>query len=746
MNPRPSFQSKTFHQSQCDILGMIATDQHLGDVLCAICQMLDTQTPETYCSILLADAEGKHLLNGAAPGLPTEYSEAIDGMAIGPQEGTCGTAAFRRELVVTEDIARDPNWDRFRSLALGHNLHSCWSVPLLSHQGTVLGTFALYQKSIHAPDEAQIKQLVFAAQLAVIAIRHERDGRRLEESEQRFRSLFTYNPNPVFALDLAGNIQSVNPAGLKLKPHTAVNFIGHHFSHLVLDEDLQRVSQHFCAARAGAPQRFEAQLRDESEQLLTMDISNLPIMVNGEIVGVFGIARDISAQKHFERELSFNASHDRLTGLLNRVSLEERLVLDCHISRRRNRRLAVMCIDLDGFKSINDSIGHFFGDQVLIEVAQRMTQQVRPGDTIVRMGGDEFIVLLPDLLRDEDVVPVAERLMASIARPYCIQGIDLHVSASVGITLSDGDIEQPMQLIQQADMAMYKAKQEGRNNFQWYTSDLNQRFCEHASLRNDLQKAIETQSFQLHYQPQIDARTGRVVGIEALLRWDHPGKGFISPAVFVPVAEDSGQIIPLSLWVIDTACAQLRQLSEQGITGLSMAVNISPIHFQRGQFVECIQAVLNRYELSAGQLELEITESLLLHNVEQAIDTLHQLKALGVRIALDDFGTGYSSLSYLKRLPIDKIKVDRSFIRDIATDHHDAAITQGIISMAHHLSLSVVAEGVETKSQIDFLKGSRCDIFQGYYFAKPMPCVDLEAFLSLRASRSLKPGLVCPQV
>lgn len=420
MNPRPSFQSKTFHQSQCDILGMIATDQHLGDVLCAICQMLDTQTPETYCSILLADAEGKHLLNGAAPGLPTEYSEAIDGMAIGPQEGTCGTAAFRRELVVTEDIARDPNWDRFRSLALGHNLHSCWSVPLLSHQGTVLGTFALYQKSIHAPDEAQIQQLVFAAQLAVIAIRHERDGRRLEESEQRFRSLFTYNPNPVFALDLAGNIQSVNPAGLKLKPHTAVNFIGHHFSHLVLDEDLQRVSQHFCAARAGAPQRFEAQLRDESEQLLTMDISNLPIMVNGEIVGVFGIARDISAQKHFERELSFNASHDRLTGLLNRVSLEERLVLDCHISRRRNRRLAVMCIDLDGFKSINDSIGHFFGDQVLIEVAQRMTQQVRPGDTIVRMGGDEFIVLLPDLLRDEDVVPVAERLMASIARPYCI--------------------------------------------------------------------------------------------------------------------------------------------------------------------------------------------------------------------------------------------------------------------------------------------------------------------------------------
>jgi diguanylate cyclase (GGDEF)-like protein/PAS domain S-box-containing protein len=729
MNTRPDFHSNTFPESQRDILGMIASDQHLDEILTAICEMQNAQSPDTFCSILLTDAEGKHLLSGAAPGLPAKYSEAIHGMAIGPREGTCGTAAFRREMVVTEDIAQDPNWERFRSLALGHNLHSCWSVPLLSHEGSVLGTFALYQNRTHTPDELQIQQLACAAQLAVIAIRHERDGQRLEESEQRFRSLFTYNPNPVFALDLLGNIQSVNPAGLKLKPQTATQFIGHHFSRLVPEEDLMRVSQHFSAARAGAPQRFEARLRDENEKLLTMDISNLPIMVNGEIVGVFGIARDISDQKHFERQLSFNASHDQLTGLLNRVSLEDQLILDCHLSRLRKRRLAVMCIDLDGFKSINDSIGHYFGDQVLIEVARRMAEQVRPADTIVRMGGDEFIVLLPDLLRDEDVVPVVERLMASIARPYCIQGIDLHVSASVGITLSDGHLEQPMQLIQQADMAMYKAKQQGRNNFQWYTSDLNQRVCEHARLRNDLQKAIETQSLQLHYQPQIDARTGRVVGIEALLRWEHPEKGFIPPAVFVPVAEDSGQIIPLSLWVLDTACAQLRQLDDQGITGISMAVNISPMHFQRGHFVQYVQATLEKHGLRGEQLELEITESLLLHNAEQAIETLHRLKALGVRIALDDFGTGFSSLSYLKRLPIDKIKIDRSFIREIVTDHHDAAITQGIISMAHHLSLIVVAEGVETASQMEFLKGSRCDIFQGYHFARPMPFAALEAFL-----------------
>lgn len=726
-----SYHSTALADSRHDILGMIAADHQLEDILTAICLMIDAQDPGTLCSILLTDAQGKHLLTGAAPSLPPAYTEAIHGIPIGPQEGTCGTAAFRRELVVTADIALDPNWERFRSLALGHNLRACWSLPLFSHQGCVLGTFALYQDQANAPSQMQIQRLTCAAQLAAIAIRHKRDGQRLEESEQRFRSLFTYNPNPVFAFDMAGNIQSVNSAGLKLKADAATDLIGHHFSQLVCEEDLRRVSQHFSAARAGEPQRYEARVRDEcNDKPLIMDIANLPIMVNGEIVGVFGIARDISEQKRYELQLSINATHDGLTGLLNRVSLESRLILDCRSSRQRNRQLAVIYIDLDGFKSINDSIGHYFGDQVLIEVAQRMTQQVRAADTVVRMGGDEFVVLLPDLQRDEDVVPVAERLLANIGKPYCIRGIDLHVSASMGITLSDGHIEQPMQLIQQADMAMYKAKQQGRNNFQWYTSDLNLRVCEHRSLRNDLQKAIETQSFSLHYQPQIAAGTGQVVGIEALLRWQHPVRGFISPAVFVPVAEDSGQIVPLSLWVLETACAQLRNLCDQGFTGISMAVNISPMHFQRGQFVECIQAVLNKHGLNAGQLELEITESLLLHNVEQAIETLHRLKDLGVRIALDDFGTGFSSLSYLKCLPIDKIKIDRSFIQDISTNPHDAAITQGIISMAHHLSLSVVAEGVETAPQVDFLERGRCDIFQGYYFARPMSHEALRIFLA----------------
>lgn len=452
----------------------------------------------------------------------------------------------------------------------------------------------------------------------------------------------------------------------------------------------------------------------------------------GVITHFVGVQNDISEQKRFEDELSFNASHDVLTGLPNRALLEDRLRQGCKISLRYQRSLAVMFIDLDGFKPINDSIGHNFGDLLLIEVAKRMCEQVRPGDTVARMGGDEFIVLLPDLAVEEDVIPVAERLIESISRPYRIQGIDLHVTASIGITLSDGNLEQPMQLIQQADLAMYKAKQEGRNNYQWYTNDLNLRVSERVNLRNELQKAIEAEDFELYYQPQIDGRSGRVVGLEALLRWQHPNQGFVSPAVFVPVAEDTGQIIPLSLWVLDTACRQIRLLSEQGMKGPSVAVNISPVQFQRSNFVESVQAMLHKHGLGADMLELEITETVLLNNADKAIETLHRLKELGVRIAIDDFGTGFSSLNYLKRLPIDKVKIDRSFVQEIISDRHDAAITQGIISMAHHLRLKVIAEGVETEPQFAFLKKSHCDEFQGYYFAKPMPFSAVEEYLRQR--------------
>lgn len=449
----------------------------------------------------------------------------------------------------------------------------------------------------------------------------------------------------------------------------------------------------------------------------------------GQITHFIGVQNDISEQKRYEFELAYKVSHDVLTGLSNRSLLEDRLNQGCQISLRYKRSLAVMFIDLDGFKTINESLGHQVGDQLLIQVAQRIGQQIRPGDTAARLDSDRFVVLLPDLAREEDALLVSERLIDNIARTYRVDNADLHITASIGITLSDGNIEQPTQLIQQATMAMHKAKQQGHNNCQWYTADLEHKISERVNLRNEMQKAIETEAFQLHYQPQVDGRSGKVVGVEALLRWTHAEYGFISPAQFIPVAEETGQIIPLSDWVLKTACRDARLLADKGWSDVVMAVNVSPVHFRRANFVESVRSILEQAHLPAKLLELEITETVLLDNTEKAVYTLHALKDLGVQLSIDDFGTGFSSLNYLKRLPIDKIKIDRAFVQEVISDRYDAAITRGIIAMAHHLELKVIAEGVETESQVAFLKKSRCDEFQGYYFAKPMPLTQLEHFL-----------------
>ncbi|WP_455231572.1 putative bifunctional diguanylate cyclase/phosphodiesterase [Geopseudomonas aromaticivorans] len=457
----------------------------------------------------------------------------------------------------------------------------------------------------------------------------------------------------------------------------------------------------------------------------------------GVVTHYVGVQNDISERKRFESELAYNASHDVLTGLPNRSLLEDRLLQGCQIARRYSRELAVMLIDLDGFKPINDTLGHAVGDKVLVEVAQRMGAQIRPGDTLARLGGDEFVVLLPDLAHGEDVLLVAERLIRSISRPYRLNELELHVTASIGITLSDGEIEQPMKLIQQADLAMYQAKQHGRNNYQWYTEHLNQEVSERMTLRNELQKAIEGMSFELHYQPQIDARSGAVIGSEALLRWPHAERGLISPLRFIPVAEDTGQIIPISQWVLDTACRHNRQLLDRGLARGAISVNISAVHFLRSNFIETVRRALDSSGLPASLLELEITESVLLKNAERAIYLLHELKKIGVGLALDDFGTGYSSLSYLKDLPIDKVKIDRSFVQELISDPRDAAITQGIISMAHHLNLKVVAEGVENAEQAAFLNRNQCDAFQGFLYARPMPFAELEGYLQRQAQLEL---------
>lgn len=460
------------------------------------------------------------------------------------------------------------------------------------------------------------------------------------------------------------------------------------------------------------------------------DGSHYPVEINAKLVGldqrsyIVCVVRDISERKANESHIAHLAFHDSLTGLANRALVLDHLELAVAQAQRDHKRVAVLFVDLDRFKNINDSLGHPIGDSLLVEAATRLRGVMRETDTVGRMGGDEFLILLPQLDDSAVTVQAAQKILDVLALPFRIQGYELYVTVSIGVSVYPRDGCNGETLIKHADLAMYRAKDQGRNRYRFFDGEMNTQVQTRLHLELDLRRALEQGEFVLHYQPQLDLRSRRIVGVEALVRWQHPSRGLVPPSDFIPIAEETGLIVPIGEWVLKQACAQARLWRAQGGCGgpaLRVAVNISARQLQHSDLPARVHEVLRHYALAPEALELEITESSVMNDPQRSIKQLQELRRAGVQLALDDFGTGYSSLSYLKRLPLDRVKIDRSFINDITTDKDDSALVQLIIAMARQLNLAVVAEGVETAGQLELLSQWQCDEVQGYFLSRPLP-------------------------
>jgi len=483
----------------------------------------------------------------------------------------------------------------------------------------------------------------------------------------------------------------------------------------------------------------ERSLRTRQEQLkhqlgwhvagmLALALSIVYLFI-GMVVSVRASRRATEELAQREAHIRHLAEHDSLTGLPNRALLQDRLIQTMARAERAGSRLALLYIDLDRFKLVNDSLGHPVGDALLQEVAQRLQATVRVSDTVSRQGGDEFLVLLDEIESADDAARVAQKMLDLLAQPCWVAGHELTVTPSIGISLYPDDSTDMITLIKSADIAMYQVKEGGRNAYQFYTGDMNERASERLALEHGLRRALERGEMLLHYQPRIELASGRIVGLEALLRWRHPVLGLVPPGRFIAIAEDSGLIVPIGEGVLHEACRQSLAWQAAGLPALPIAVNLSAVQFRRAGLEDSLRDILAATGLPPHLLELELTESIVMNHAEDTVAILARLHELGVRLSIDDFGTGYSSLSYLKRFPIEKLKVDQSFIHDVTSDANDAAIVRGIVSLAHSLGIGVIAEGVETREQLDFLRGLGCEEAQGSYFSPPLPPDGIEALL-----------------
>jgi len=563
----------------------------------------------------------------------------------------------------------------------------------------------------------------------ILAVAHRR---RLTEAQLEKLSLAVeQSPSIVLITDAEGKIEYVNPKFVEVTGYSAEEVAGKSPNILksgkVPDEEYRKLWETITAGREWQGEFINRKKNGELywERALISSIKNS----EGAITHYLAVKEDITKRKWAEETIQHMAYYDPLTDLPNRMLFNDRLGQALAQARRKNQLVAVLFLDLDRFKMINDTLGHTLGDLLLRSVAERLKKCLREGDTIARMGGDEFTFLLTGILQVEEAVKTAQNILEVLKPPFNLEGHEAHITPSIGISIFPYDGSDSVTLVKNADAALNRAKEQGRTNYQLYTPVMNAKAFERLTLENSLRKALEKGEFTLHYQPQVNLYSGEIIGMEALIRWEHPDLGMVSPAQFIPMAEETGLIVPIGEWVLRTACAQNKAWQNMGYRPMNIAVNLSARQFNEHNLADMVADTLKETGLDPQWLDLEITESIIMQHLETTIATLRKLHRLGTLISIDDFGTGYSSLTYLKKFPVHALKIDQSFIREITTDPDDAAITSAVIAMGHSLKLNVIAEGVETIEQLQMLRSLKCDCMQGYLFSRPVPAQTITPLL-----------------
>ncbi|MFM0550705.1 EAL domain-containing protein [Paraburkholderia sediminicola] len=719
--------------SERTVLRLITRNTPLPELLDEVCRRAEALLGAgASCSILLLDPDGVHTRVGGAPSLPAHYSEAIDGAAIGPRVGSCGTAMYERRLVVVEDIETDPLWADFRHLALPLGLRACWSVPFENDSGVVLGAFAVYYRVPRRPSAEEEAMLRDIGHSVGLAVHQDTMVQRLAHSEEHHRLVVDHLIEGIVVQSRDGIVLACNPSAqriLRATPqivgrsiHTVMVRAYHEDGSLVADT-ARPTAQVLTTGKPVLGVTIGVELIGGDIVWITENV--VPIIKPGESEpsSVLISFTDIGPVREAQRQLKFLATRDSLTGLYNRAYLTERMrdlfTPDMSSGMGELASVAVLFVDLDGFKKVNDTAGHEAGDSLLCSVAERLSACISPEDTLARVGGDEFVIVVSAYENTGHLIGLARRILDMIAVPFAVADNEYYLGASIGISRFPEDGQDVATLMRNADSAMYHAKQRGRNNFQFFTAELNQHLQRRFTIEQSLRRALAANELSLVYQPIVDSHDGRTIGAEALLRWYNSELGNVSPGEFIPVAEDAGLIVEIGDFVLARACEQVAQWRRTLAPELIVAVNLSPRQFNDG-LVERIERCLAQSGLEPTALELEITERLLMSDSETVLPMLSALNAMGVRISVDDFGTGYSSLSYLKRFPLHNLKIDRSFVAGLP-DHRDSiAITQAVVAMAHSLGMNVTAEGVETAEQAAFLRAIDCDKQQGYLYSRPV--------------------------